>query len=279
MKYNNNMLYNEKTNKWYKKSGGSGWLLKDKCQCCGEKYFTRSDKPSNFCSHSCRNKGKNNPMYGKTHTNEVKNILRETIKKTYKTIKKTYGVDNISQIDFIKHKKNQTVLNKEYIFNYVKQYGYKLLDKDDKTNKKTIMILQCPNNHIIKMTYNSFRRGCRCKECYYDSLRNKYGIDNLNDYYEYKKFVVSLTEKTYRKYKNIINPLNLKRGKNINDYHLDHKFSILQGYKENISPYIISSCVNLEMLTCKQNESKQDKCSISKEMLLESYDKFINNNI
>ena len=41
----------------------------------------------------------------------------------------------------------------------------------------------------------------------------------------------------------------------------------------NISPEIISSYVNLEMLTAYENESKQDKCSITKEQLMEMYNK------
>lgn len=76
MRYNDNMIFNTKTNKWYKNGKGSGWILKESCKNCGEKYFTRYDSPSDFCSRSCKSVGKNNPMFGKTHTKEIREKLR-----------------------------------------------------------------------------------------------------------------------------------------------------------------------------------------------------------
>ena len=116
MKYNNTLRYSEKTGLWYNKCG-PGWVLKEHCKCCGEKYFTRVDKISEYCSYSCARKGCNNPMYGKTHTEEVRNKLRETIKNTTKKIKKKYGIDNISQLDSVKNKKGQVMLN-HMVINY-----------------------------------------------------------------------------------------------------------------------------------------------------------------
>ena len=131
--------------------------------------------------------------------------------------------------------------------------------------------LQCSKGHIFNMKWIAFRSGKRCQECFYDSLRTKCDIDDLQEYIKYKKVVMSLTNKTYRKYKHLINPLNYKRGRNHNDYQLDHKFSILEGYKQNIDPKIISSYVNLEIIPTYANTSKQESCSISKEELLEAY--------
>jgi hypothetical protein len=59
--------------------------------------------------------------------------------------------------------------------------------------------------------------------------------------------------------------LKLSRG----EYHLDHKFSISEGYKFNIPPHIIASKENLEIITEKENCSKQHRCSISYEELIE----------
>lgn len=271
MKYNENMKYNEKTGKWYPENGGAGWILKEHCKCCGEKYFTRSDKPSDYCSKSCRMKGEGNVMYGKTHTEEVKQILRNTLHKTLEKVKLEYGVENISQLNSVKEKKGQTILSEQYISEYVKKYGYELIKKDYLNNKHTILTLKCPSGHKFYMKWESFKRGNRCQECYYESLRRKWGIEDIEKYYEYRKLVTSLTNITYRKYKKIINPNNYKRSHT--DYQLDHKFSILQGFKNNISPEIISSYVNLEMLTAYENKSKQDKCSITKEQLMEMYNK------
>lgn len=53
-------------------------------------------------------------------------------------------------------------------------------------------------------------------------------LENLPDFYHYLIKVRRYSEKIYKQYVNIINPLNLKRSKK--DYHLDHKFSIKDGF-------------------------------------------------
>lgn len=62
-----------------------------------------------------------------------------------------------------------------------------------------------------------------------------------------------------------------KRGRNSGDYHLDHKYSIFQGFKDNIPAEIIGNIVNLEMLESRENMSKNIKCSISKDELFEMF--------
>ena len=60
-----------------------------------------------------------------------------------------------------------------------------------------------------------------------------------------------LTEKTYRKFINTINPENLLRGRG--KYHLDHRYTVMEGFKNNIPPYILSHPYNLQMLEEKDN--------------------------
>lgn len=271
MKIDDKFYYNEKKKKWYRKGSGKSWEYREHCKKCGEPYYTRCDKPSDFCCPSCCRSGENNYMYGRTHTDEVKQLLRENVKKTHKTIKERYGVDNISQINDIKKKKGQTILSEEYIRNYVKQFGYELLEKDELNNKKTMLKLKCPNGHIFNIRYESFQVGSRCKECFYESLRKDWTIEEIYNYEEYKKQVQSLSNITYRKYKKIINPNNYKRGHGENDYQLDHKFSIIEGFKQNVPVEVMSSLVNLELLKAFDNASKQGNCSITLEELYESY--------
>lgn len=60
-----------------------------------------------------------------------------------------------------------------------------------------------------------------------------------------------------------------KRGTVENDgYHIDHKFSILEGFKQEIEPEIIASIHNLEMLPALENIQKGSNCSITLEELL-----------
>ncbi len=104
-----------------------------------------------------------------------------------------------------------------------------------------------------------------------DYWKNIRGGKELSEVYpewkQYKKIVYNLTEQNYRKYKNIINPENLLRGKN--KYHIDHMFSVLEGFKNNILPAIISNPSNLHMMYYKDNLSKDYRCSITKEKLFE----------
>jgi len=86
-----------------------------------------------------------------------------------------------------------------------------------------------------------------------------------SDFKKYKMRVNKLTKITYRRYKNIIDPGNL-RGR---EYHVDHRYSIIQGFFENIEPEIISSPFNLEIKSSYDNCSKQGKCDITIKELLE----------
>lgn len=54
------------------------------------------------------------------------------------------------------------------------------------------------------------------------------------------------------------------------NYHLDHKYSIWQGFKNNVDPSIIGHINNLEMIPYQENLSKFNKCSITLSQLLES---------
>jgi hypothetical protein len=60
-------------------------------------------------------------------------------------------------------------------------------------------------------------------------------------------------------------------GKSKDPYQLDHKFSTVQGFLNNIPPYIIGHISNLQMLPSKENNSKGSNCSITKEALFESF--------
>lgn len=103
---------------------------------------------------------------------------------------------------------------------------------------------------------------------YWKKVRGGKELEEIYDEWElYRKLVYKLTERSYRKYKKNINPENFKRGRG--KYHVDHKFSVLEGFKNNILPKIIADPSNLQMLTEKENISKDFRCSITKRQLLE----------
>lgn len=87
--------------------------------------------------------------------------------------------------------------------------------------------------------------------------------ENLEVLYENKELyfevVRALTEKNYNIYKSYINPKNLKRGWKNN--HIDHIYSISEGFKKKIDPFLISHPCNLQMLKAKDNKKKNLKCA------------------
>lgn len=100
-------------------------------------------------------------------------------------------------------------------------------------------------------------------------------------YHEYQEKLPEI-RKYYQKVRTITNqqPLdNLenyeKRGSVgiIGAYHLDHKYSIAEGFKNNIDPEIIGNIINLEMIPWEENIMKNQKCSITKRELLTIYNR------
>ena len=90
----------------------------------------------------------------------------------------------------------------------------------------------------------------------------------INEYELYRKQVWRITNKEFHTHYHKINPDNIRRGL-LN--HLDHKYSIQQGWQNNISADIIGSWVNLRLLPHKENRSKTNRCLYTKEELIDYY--------
>jgi hypothetical protein len=112
-----------------------------------------------------------------------------------------------------------------------------------KTNKQIANLLKCSVSNV-----------CR--------LLNYYNLGRQNNTTHYKKYcnkVRRLTEKTYVKYQNIINPNNYPRtlcGVE-GGYQIDHKLSVRFCYDNNISEEVCSSIDNLQMLEWSKNLNKR----------------------
>ena len=89
---------------------------------------------------------------------------------------------------------------------------------------------------------------------------------------DYFIFVRALTEKNYDLFKNRINPKNLKRSWKAN--HLDHIYSVSQGFKDRINPFWIAHPCNLQMLKARENKKKNAKCGHTIDELVNKIDEF-----
>jgi hypothetical protein len=54
-------------------------------------------------------------------------------------------------------------------------------------------------------------------------------------------------------------------------YHLDHRFSIVEGFRHDVEPEVIGDILNLEFVPEKVNLTKNSKCSITLQELLQGY--------
>lgn len=191
--------------------------------------------------------------------NELKNIYSNKWK----------GILNPSKSDNVKIKKNQTIITKDLITQICSGYGFELLDLIRLDGKRSEFRVLCKNGHISEkkyMTFVSKQRTWKCSRCYYDSVGLNYSDEEIIKFEKYKKQVRALTAKTYRMHKSVINPNNLTN--NRSNFHIDHKYSIYEGFKNNVDVRVISSKENLQMLSSLDNLKKQTNCSISLDELL-----------
>ena len=83
-------------------------------------------------------------------------------------------------------------------------------------------------------------------------------------YLEFKKYKRKVY---YWTHKNDLSCLTHYDKRALKGYHLDHKYSITEGFRNNVPPKVIGNIHNLEFLYYKDNCSKGTKCSITLEEL------------
>lgn len=178
------------------------------------------------------------------------------LQKTKDTIKKTnlekYGETCYFKTDEFKEKLKEHNIEKYGVENYFNSEDYKIKSKEVSLKK-----------------YNS--------EYYLSSeLRKQREIENGHwisdeDRTEYELYRLNVWRITNKQDLESLKDID-KRGRidlNPDAYHIDHKFSIREGFEENIPPEIIGSLKNLEMIPGRKNCAKNSKCSITKEELLD----------
>jgi len=212
----------------------------------------------------CQCTGEGNGRYGDKRTWEDLHDDNKVNELKLFMSNKWKGELNPSKRNDVKIKKKQTIIDSDQINKILNDKNFKLIKLDKLEGKKSKFTIECPNGHVCQKTYLNFIRKDKkfiCQKCFYDSISLNLTDDEYKIIDNYKKKVRSLTSKNYKLYKDIINPNEYKIDKN--DYHLDHKYSIYEGFKNNVDPLIMASKENLEVIPSKINLSKQNRCSIS----------------
>ena len=256
-------LYNDKT------------LPNSICKCGKKKKFSSFKNPyREYCSVNCSNKylmTEERKINMSIKSKETYNGFSEEKKKSMvenqrKTFKENYNEESAKRrSDIMKEiHRNRTYEEKQII------------------NKKISLSLK--NSPIAKkQRIERSKLGVKALKEYIKNLkgeelesfkkkqREMKGIkdEDRQLFIEFTKLVRYYTNKDLQEINNI-------EFRAIN-FHLDHKFSILEGFKQGISPEIIGSNVNLEIISSDLNCSKGGNCSISKEELISSFEKLIKN--
>lgn len=191
------------------------------------------------CSESCRSR---NPQ---TH---------EIYKKTCLV---RYGVEYASQATGFKETVKQTSLNKYGVENAFQNTELKL------KHKKTIMEKYgVPNVSQSPVIINKIRRT-------HENTGLWTPLEKLSELQKYRALVKSISAKSYHDHYYKINPQNLPRSRY--EYHLDHIYSVEEGFKNNVPPEVIGHYTNLRMLWHLDNSRKNTKCHITVNQLMERY--------
>lgn len=245
------------------------------CKECNSKTEFKSyqDGYKLFCNISCSNKfkGKNEEINKKISAG-VTNFNYNATNEFWDNRTKKYRDSLNNRTSEEKNKAKE-----------IKSSAMKLVHLNRSTEEKNIL-----NNKISKALKNSDKAKAQRKE------RAKLGakalkeykktltIEQLNEFNKrYNKGGIPEENKSeFKQYYKLVwyfTNINLNLVENIEKrsiyYHLDHKYSIKKGFLENISPEIIGSSINLEIISFSDNCSKGAKCSISKEDLLSSFEK------
>ncbi len=142
----------------------------------------------------------------------------------------------------------------------------------DKNNEKTLINLK--NN--VKTKNLEINKRLVIEEMRDEEIRSeKECIWKHKD--KYNALTLRLTKDNYKAYINIINPDNLERSQN--KYHLDHIYSVSDGFDNKIDPKIISNPYNLQMLSARKNRIKRNSSWQTEKELYKGYAKFENGSI
>lgn len=252
--------------------------------CYTTKYSLKNANMNKTLCTSCRQRGERN--HTKKRSPEQIENFKSNFKKTYD---KKYGKINNEIINLI--------LNTDLTYDEISK---KLLVSKGKINslikknnisrnrKPTPKQIKTYRNNIYKNIINknlNIYGGIKTKEHYEKIFKSRFGYDyseylsSINEYKKYYNEVRYKTMKNIEKYTNLFENLDLiGRCGEKNKYQIDHIYSIKEGYKNKITPNLISHPVNLRVITWEENSSKGSKCEATIDFLIDEAAKFLLNN-
>ena len=135
--------------------------------------------------------------------------------------------------------------------------------------------IRCRLDSLINKRFGNFYLYCssNCKYLFKYNLT----IERYSEYKNYRRRSNMIFRKIVKQFGWFINPKELPRGIGKNKYHIDHIYSVLDGFRNNIPIEVINNPFNLRMLDSLKNRIKLDRSDITINELMEDYDFYKNN--
>ena len=210
--------------------------------------------------------------YDYSSTQYLDNNTKVTIRCQQHGLFKQWPSDHMRGIGCSKCSGNNKKSTKEFIAEastLFPNYDYSLTNYQGAHTPVTII---CTTHGLFNIKPNGILNNVGCGKCsttrQLETKIQKGIIRNPADISEYEKYRVEvwrISNQQYQAYYYQINPTNIRRGlKN----HLDHKYSIQQGWQNKIPATVIGGWKNLQILSSKINQQKSNKCSVLLEDIL-----------
>ena len=241
---------------------------------------------------------KNSDLHkGKTHTEEHKRKIGESVKgrKLSKETKNKISEKNKGKIRTKEHKRKNSEVHKNTIEKIKEKYPIFAKEEEmrynpDDPEEKEIQV-HCKYSECKRFkekggwftpTYWQFAQRKDALEhddgngerYFYCSLKCKQKCSfnfrlDPNTLTEFRKYYINVYKETYKTLKKFSNKIkNIELRGNEYSYDLDHRYSVYDGFENNVDPKIIAHYKNLECIPSLENRKKNRNSSISLEELL-----------
>lgn len=191
------------------------------------------------CSKECTEKMKSDSLL--SSVGAYHNLSRKSLsrKEMEERLFKKYGVNNVFAIDEVKKKLKES-------------WGFENPSQNPEVKKK------------VRKT--NIEKGVWLP------------IEKKDQWHYYKSLVKFVTNHSINKFAFNEWGYDFIEKWSIDKFHVDHVYSIYDGYLNKIDPLIVGSFCNLQFIWCKDNFSKGRKSGITLDNLLEKYESFYSEN-
>lgn len=245
----------------------------DTCLICNKetKYYMFTEGYRTTCSKSCASK-----LYRKHLKNDTEKfeIFREKVAVNQEKIWADRKENGTARA--IHNKVGDTITaNNVLLTNKERQDRFGWLNKLSSIEKeiwKTDVMFNTGCHLWWKNATEEQRNDQQVKRCA-TMIKNGSMIDPIfkSEKQRYYDRVRSMSYRNYKKFKSLLNPHDFLISRGNRGYHLDHIFSIQQGFLNNVPSKIIASVHNLQILSGEENNKKSVECWQTLEELLEKY--------